>query len=82
MEQVTVEYDGVPVSGDKDCILQCFVSKKTRKGLAVKAYDLTVVPWLHLKIENHFYEEVLLHKEQESDGPKVSVNSITTISIP
>lgn len=77
MEQVTIEYKGVPISGNKDCILQCFVHKKTRKGVAIKTYDLSIVPDLHLKIENHFYEEVLLYQEQEFSAPATATPKVS-----
>jgi hypothetical protein len=80
VEQVVVRHKGVPVSGDRDCILQYF-AKKPRSGVVIKTYNFSTVLDLNLVIENKFFQEVSNHLEQGSNVldtgvPKVSGSSM------
>jgi hypothetical protein len=79
MEQVTIEHKGVPISSDKDCILQYF-AKKSRGSAAIRTYDFSIVLEVHLCIENQFYQAVCEHQDQEFKALDISVQKVNLSS--
>lgn len=79
--EVSLEYKGAPISGDRDCILEHFV-KKGRGGALNKGYDFRITLNIDLLIENHFYEKVCLFQEDVSVGASLQrVSKVLTVIV-